>query len=55
MHIAGAENGILGANGIYADLSPLAVWAAVSAKMHKKSRIVAAFFGNEASNQGTFH
>ncbi|HUV08368.1 MAG TPA: thiamine pyrophosphate-dependent dehydrogenase E1 component subunit alpha [Spirochaetia bacterium] len=55
MHLASTEDGILGANGINAAGMPLAVGAALSAKMQKNGRIAIAFFGDGASNQGTFH
>jgi pyruvate dehydrogenase E1 component alpha subunit len=55
MHIASTQDGILGANGINAAGMPLAVGAALSAKMQKNGRIAVAFFGDGASNQGTFH
>jgi pyruvate dehydrogenase E1 component alpha subunit len=55
MHLASTEIGILGANGINAAGLPLAVGAALSAKMQKNGRIAVAFFGDGASNQGTFH
>ena len=55
MHIASPEIGILGANGILAAGLPLAVGAALTAKMQKNGKVVAAFLGDAASNQGTFH
>jgi pyruvate dehydrogenase E1 component alpha subunit len=55
MHLASTEIGILGANGINAAGMPLAVGAALSAKMQKNGRVAVAFLGDGASNQGTFH
>ena len=55
MHLADTSIGILGANGINAAGMPLAVGAALSAVFQKNGRISVAFFGDGASNQGTFH
>jgi len=55
MHIASTEIGILGANGIIAAGMPIATGAALSAKYQKNGRVSIAFFGDGASNQGTFH
>ena len=55
MHLASTEIGILGANGINAAGMPIAVGAALSAKMQKNGRVAVAFLGDGASNQGTFH
>jgi len=55
MHLACTEIGILGANGVNAAGLPLAVGAALSSKMLKNGRVAVAFFGDGASNQGTFH
>lgn len=55
MHIAYPDIGILGANGIIAAGMPIATGAALSAKLQKNGRITVAFFGDAASNQGTFH
>jgi len=55
MHIAYPNIGILGANGIIAAGMPIATGAALSAKLQKNGRIVVSFFGDAASNQGTFH
>jgi len=55
MHLAYPEIGILGANGINAAGLPIAVGAALSSKLQKNGRVAVAFFGDGASNQGTFH
>lgn len=55
MHIASTELGILGANGIVGAGIPLATGAALSAKFFNNGRVAMAFFGDGASNQGTFH
>ena len=55
MHIADIELGILGANGIVAAGIPIAVGAALSAKMRNTDQIAIAFFGDGASNRSTFH
>ena len=55
MHLASTEIGILGANGIVAAGMPIATGAALSAKFQKNGRVAVAFFGDGATNQGTFH
>ena len=55
MHIAVPELGILGANGIVGAGLPLATGAALSAKYQKNNKVAVCFFGDGASNQGTFH
>jgi pyruvate dehydrogenase E1 component alpha subunit len=55
MHIADVEIGILGANGIAGGGIPLAVGAALSSKMRKTDQVAVSFFGDGASNNGTFH
>jgi pyruvate dehydrogenase E1 component alpha subunit len=55
MHLASTDIGILGANGINAGGMPLAVGAALSAKLQKNGRVAVSFLGDGASNQGTFH
>jgi TPP-dependent pyruvate/acetoin dehydrogenase alpha subunit len=55
MHLADTTIGILGANGINAAGMPLAVGAALSSVFLENGRISVAFFGDGASNQGTFH
>jgi pyruvate dehydrogenase E1 component alpha subunit len=55
MHIADLDRGMLGANGIVGAGLPLATGAGLSAKVLGTDRIAVAFFGDGASNQGTFH
>lgn len=55
MHIADIEAGILGANGIAGGGLPIAVGAGWSAKWRKSSQVTVCFFGDDASNNGTFH
>lgn len=53
MHIADLDKGMLGANGIVGGSPPLAVGAALSAKIRRTGAVAVAFFGDGASNQGT--
>ncbi len=55
MHIADMEAGILGANGIAGGGLPIATGAAWSAKWRKTQQVAVCFFGDDASNNGTFH
>ncbi len=55
MHIAEIGAGNLGANGIVGGGIPIAVGAALSTAMQKIDRVVVCFFGDGASNEGTFH
>jgi len=55
MHIADVEKGMLGANGIVGGGIPLAIGAALSAKVRKSGGVAICFFGDGASNQGSFH
>lgn len=55
MHIADVEIGILGANGIAGGGIPIAVGAALSAKLRRTDQVTACFFGDGSSNNGTFH
>ncbi len=55
MHIADATKGILGANGIVGAGHNIAVGAGLSAKYRKSGQVVACFFGDASTNQGTFH
>ena len=55
MHIADVGAGNLGANGIVAGGIPIAVGAALSAKMQKNGKVVVCFFGDGANNEGAFH
>ncbi|MFQ5761611.1 MAG: thiamine pyrophosphate-dependent dehydrogenase E1 component subunit alpha [Candidatus Bathyarchaeia archaeon] len=55
MHIADVKLGILGANGIVGAGIPLATGAAASIKYRKTNQVAVCFFGDGASNQGSFH
>jgi acetoin:2,6-dichlorophenolindophenol oxidoreductase subunit alpha len=55
MHIAWPKLGILGANGIVSGGIPIATGAALSAKRRSSGQVVICFFGDGASNEGTFH
>jgi pyruvate dehydrogenase E1 component alpha subunit len=55
MHIADMSKGMLGANGIVAASVPLAVGAALSAKIRKTDQVAVAFFGDGGANQGVVH
>jgi pyruvate dehydrogenase E1 component alpha subunit len=55
MHIAWPKLGILGANGIVSGGIPIATGAALSARLRKTRQVVVCFFGDGASNEGTFH
>ena len=55
MHIADVAKGNLGANGIVGGGLPIAVGAALSAKMLKTGKVVISFFGDGANNEGAFH
>jgi len=55
MHVADATVGILGATAVVGSAIPIAVGAALSCKLRKSDRVVACFFGDGASNNGTFH
>jgi len=55
MHISDASVGILGANGIVGGGIPIATGAALGCLYLKKGRIVVSFFGDGASDEGSFH
>ena len=55
MHIMAMDKGILGANGIVGGEIPIATGAAYSAKLRGTDQVTLAFFGDSASNEGTFH
>lgn len=53
MHIADLDKGMLGANGIVGGGPPIAVGAAITAKVLKTGGVAVSFSGDGASNQGT--
>ena len=55
MHIMDVSKGILGANGIVGAGIPIATGSAYSAKVRGTDQVTISFFGDAASNQGTFH
>jgi pyruvate dehydrogenase E1 component alpha subunit len=55
MHIADFSIGMLGATAVVGAGIPIAVGAGLSVKLSKTDQVVACFFGEGASNQGTFH
>ena len=55
MHISNMELGMLGANGIVGAGPPIAIGAAFSNKFRKTKNVAIAFFGDGASNEGSFH
>lgn len=55
MHIADVENGNLGSNGVVAGGIPIAVGSALTAKMKKFDYVTLSFFGDGATNEGSFH
>jgi acetoin:2,6-dichlorophenolindophenol oxidoreductase subunit alpha len=55
MHIADMGLGIIGANGIVGAGIPIAVGAGLSAQMRGTDQVSVSFFGDGASNEGTFH
>lgn len=55
MHIADFTKGNLGANAIVGGSIPIAVGAALGVKMQSRKNVVVSFFGDAASNAGTFH
>lgn len=55
MHIMAMDKGILGANGIVGGEIPIATGAAYSAKYRMTDQIAVSFFGDSATNEGTFH
>jgi len=55
MHIADFSKGMLGATAVVGAGIPIAAGAGLSIKLRKTDQVVACFFGEGASNQGTFH
>ena len=54
MHIADLDKGMLGANGIVGGGPPLAIGAALSARVRGTAQVAVVFLGDGATNQGTF-
>lgn len=55
MHISNMDLGMLGANGIVGGGPPIAIGAAFSNKFRKTKNVAVSFFGDGASNEGSFH
>lgn len=55
MHISNMDLGMLGANGIVGGGPPIAMGAAFSNKFRRTKNVAVAFFGDGASNEGSFH
>ncbi|CAM3462250.1 thiamine pyrophosphate-dependent dehydrogenase E1 component subunit alpha [Pseudostreptobacillus hongkongensis] len=55
MHIADVDSGNLGANGIVGGGHGMSVGAALTQKMKNTGKIVVCFFGDGATNEGSFH
>ena len=55
MHIVDYSLGILGANGIVGGGLPIATGSALAAVITGRDDVTACFFGDGASNEGTFH
>lgn len=55
MHITDISHGMLGADGIVGGGIPIAVGAALGRQIMELDSVVLCFFGEGASNQGSFH
>jgi pyruvate dehydrogenase E1 component alpha subunit len=55
VHIAWPEVGVLGQSGTLGGSYPIAAGAGISIKYLEQDRVVLVFFGEGASNRGTFH
>ena len=55
MHIADFSKNILGANGVVGGGFPIIIGAGFSIKLRKTDQVGMVFFGDGASNRGTFH
>jgi len=55
MHLYDVERGLLGANAVVGGGLPMIVGAALAFKMRGEPRVGVAFFGDGATNIGTFH
>ncbi len=55
MHIADVKNGNLGSTGIVGGNIPVAVGAAIAEKNKKTGKVAVSFFGDGATNTGSFH
>ena len=55
MHLADFSIGILGESGILGSSIPVAVGAALGSRLQGNDRVAVCFFGDGASNEGSFH
>lgn len=55
MHICDLSLGIMGSNGIVGAGLPIAVGVGCAAQLRDKGQVCVCFFGDGASNRGTFH
>ncbi len=55
LHMTDFNLGILGANGIVGGGIPIAVGAALAFQQRKEPRVALSFFGDGATNEGSFH
>ena len=55
MHIADLTRGNIGANGVVGGGHAISVGAALTLRMKKQDNVVLCFFGDGASNEGSFH
>lgn len=55
MHIFDFKLGVLGANGIVGAGLPIATGAALAAQLRGSDQVAVSFFGDGASNEGSFH
>lgn len=55
LHVADVSKGILGANGIVGGGIPIATGAALGSWIRGTDEVTVCFFGEGASNEGTFH
>lgn len=55
MHVTDVSLGVLGSNGIVGAGIPIATGSGLTSKIRGTKEVSVAFFGDSASNQGTFH
>ena len=55
MHLASPDKGLPGSSAIVAGTIPLAVGAALAFSLQKRDSVSVAFFGDGATNEGTFY
>lgn len=55
MHVTDVSLGVLGSNGIVGAGIPIATGSGLTSKIRGTKEVTVAFFGDAASNQGTFH